>query len=333
MDVVTFKLPQKSVFDWNDLPEDLPSRARYDLWHDIYKSRYGSCDFVIDKDRPFHASCEFVAFGEVGITRFDFTLRHYERNRSHVRADARDDFIIGINRASERLPVASGGHDHEMKFGELLFHTNADPAKCDCETNLAMAGIAIPRARIIEMVPDAEDRLGQLLDPTTASARHLRRMVELLLDSDDYSDDGGLMRSIDTSFIDLFALVLGAPRDAAHLASSRGLRATRTREIIAMIRSRFGDPGFSQQEVCAKLDLSQRYVQELLQETGQGFSERVLELRLLKAQRMLSNKKVDHMKIGDVAFASGFSDISYFNQAFRRRFATTPSSLRGKREI
>ena len=90
---------KKTVFNWSDLPAELSPRARYDLWHDIYRSRYGACQFEIDEDRPFYASCKFMSFGEVGITRFDFSLRRYARTKSHVRADMRDDFIIGINRA------------------------------------------------------------------------------------------------------------------------------------------------------------------------------------------------------------------------------------------
>jgi AraC-like DNA-binding protein len=35
-----------------------------------------------------------------------------------------------------------------------------------------------------------------------------------------------------------------------------------------------------------------------------------------------------HRKIADIAAEAGFTDLSYFNRAFRRRYGETPSDLR-----
>jgi AraC-like DNA-binding protein len=124
-------------------------------------------------------------------------------------------------------------------------------------------------------------------------------------------------------------LSLGAGRDAMALASMRGLRASRALDILARIRAGFADPAFTPAMVAAKVGLSPRYVQGLLQDTGTSFSERVLELRLQKARAMLMERRNDRLKVSEVAHACGFSDISYFNQAFRRRFGAPPSHFRG----
>jgi transcriptional regulator GlxA family with amidase domain len=34
------------------------------------------------------------------------------------------------------------------------------------------------------------------------------------------------------------------------------------------------------------------------------------------------------LRIIDIAFAAGFSDVSHFNRIFRRRFGDTPSGVR-----
>jgi AraC-like DNA-binding protein len=34
------------------------------------------------------------------------------------------------------------------------------------------------------------------------------------------------------------------------------------------------------------------------------------------------------MKVSDIAYACGFSEISYFNRCFRRRFGAAPSQYR-----
>jgi AraC-like DNA-binding protein len=90
----------------------------------------------------------------------------------------------------------------------------------------------------------------------------------------------------------------------------------------------YADPAFSVRHVAARVRLAPRYVQNLLVETGASFTERVLELRLQKARRMLADRSHDRMKVGDIAYACGFGEVPYFNRRFRRRFGATPTEYR-----
>lgn len=190
-------------------------------------------------------------------------------------------------------------------------------------------GVAVPLAQLSALVPDIEDRIVRPLDANSPAVQHLKRYLAIVSDLDGIESVPALLSHVDATLIDLVAIALGAGGDALELARMRGVRAARAREIVAMIATRFSDPGFSAQEVCLTLGLSQRYLQELLQETGASFTERVLEARLQKVRSLLADRRNDRRKIGDIAFACGFSDISYFNQAFRRRFGVAPSYLRG----
>jgi AraC-like DNA-binding protein len=127
----------------------------------------------------------------------------------------------------------------------------------------------------------------------------------------------------------IFGLLLGAEKETAEVAAARGLRAARLREILARIKTGFADPGFSSERVAASLGLSRRYVNELLYESGTNFADRVLELRLEKARAMLADARHDRKRIGDIALACGFNDISYFNRRFRARFGCSPTQHRG----
>jgi len=54
---------------------------------------------------------------------------------------------------------------------------------------------------------------------------------------------------------------------------------------------------------------------------------RQTELRLLKARQLLSDSTA---KIIEVAFESGYRNLSLFNSLFKRRFGVTPSECRAK---
>jgi AraC-like DNA-binding protein len=75
--------------------------------------------------------------------------------------------------------------------------------------------------------------------------------------------------------------------------------------------------------------LSRHYVQRLLEETGQSFTERLAERRLDRAFAMLTDPRRLHLAITDIARAAGFGDVSHFNRVFRRRFRDTPSGAGG----
>jgi AraC-like DNA-binding protein len=182
-----------------------------------------------------------------------------------------------------------------------------------------------------ELVADLNDQVGTMLDPDNAATRYLGRFIDFLLDANDIGDGAVHADHIGTTLLDLAALVLGARKDAAELARVRGLRSARTQAIIAAIRTGYANPAFSVRDVARRLRLSPRYVQNLLGETGVSFVERVLELRLQRARRMLADQRCDRLRISEIAEACGFNEVSYFNRCVRRRFGVSPGELRGPR--
>jgi AraC-like DNA-binding protein len=81
-------------------------------------------------------------------------------------------------------------------------------------------------------------------------------------------------------------------------------------------------------EIATRSGLSPRQAQRLFEQAGTTFTEFVLEQRLLLARKLLCDPRARARKISDIAHSSGFSDLSYFNRAFRKRFGATPSELR-----
>jgi len=108
-----------------------------------------------------------------------------------------------------------------------------------------------------------------------------------------------------------------------------GLRAARRAAILREIERRSADPNLSALTIARQLGITPRYVHLLLAETGRSFTHHVLERRLERAAALLRNPGWRHRKIADIAAEAGFTDLSYFNRAFRRHFGVTPSDLRG----
>jgi AraC-like DNA-binding protein len=131
-----------------------------------------------------------------------------------------------------------------------------------------------------------------------------------------------------THVYDLFALALGATREAAAIANGRGVRAARLRAIKADLAANLGRPALSINAVAARHGVTPRYVQMLFETDGTAFSQFLLGQRLALAHRMLTDPRFADRSIGSIAFDVGFNDLSYFNRTFRRRFGATPSDAR-----
>lgn len=317
----------KVDYSSDQLPAHLSDKARFMLWRDIWLEQLGAAEIKHADDKPFATSSRNVMLGNLGVSRFSTTTNHYVRTRKHV-ANDRDDIYIGFYRSPKPQIWSAGNRDLAMKNGSVMAYNIAQPCSSftDGVTSWVMA--SIPRAQILKVVPHADDRSVTALDRSDPIVRHLEHTIDFLLNADEVHESPPLMQHAETMLADLIALALGARGDEAQVAQTRGLRAARLRELLSIIEARFADPSLSPAAIAESLGLSDRYVRDLLFESGETFSERVLELRLQKARAMLSDLRFDRLKVSDIALASGFNEVTYFNRRFRARFGCSPTQYR-----
>jgi AraC-like DNA-binding protein len=271
---------------------------------------------------------EFAQFGAVALGQLEGTMRRIARTPRNVAADPSDVLMLALNRGKSAIACLQRDRNVTLNPGTATLVDNSEASEVLAKADGSVFVVNVPRDRLRALVANAEDLVVRPLDPRSAAVRHLRRYLGIVFEPDGIGDDPVVIAHVETTLLDLVALSLGAGREATEIAQMRGLRAARAQEIVAEIKSGFANPEFSPRDVGLKFRLTPRYVQELLSETGTSFTERVLDLRLQKARRMLANSRYDGLKITEIAYTCGFNDISYFNRAFRRRFGMTPSDTR-----
>lgn len=318
----------KMFFSSDEFPAELNDDARLALWRDVHDSIYCGIDLYRTDDRPFSMRFDFAQFDTVSVGRFEGTVRRMVRRQEAVAKDSNDDFSFGVNCGRGLLSVKRPRSEIVLNHGSAILTSNVDVGDVQGGSENAWFAVNIPRKNIRDIIPGAEDFLGDALDSGSEAMRHLRRYLDVLINTDTEITVPSLADHIGTTLTDLVALALGAAGDAADISRMRGLRAARFQEIVTAIHQGFLSPDFSSQHVAASLGFSVRYIQDLLQETGASFTERVTELRLQHARRLLTSRRHDGFKVIDIVYASGFSDVSYFNRQFRRRFDMSPSDYR-----
>jgi AraC-like DNA-binding protein len=252
-------------------------------------------------------------------------LRHEHARRDS--GDNDDDFSLHMNLSGLSFVSSARG---EMKLGvgdAMLLNysvsrTISRPGLVDHRV------VRLPRASLSPLVRNIDDAVLCRIPRGTGMLRLLRSYVDAVF------DDPGLampeMRQlVIAQLCDLIAVTVGATRDAAATAEGRGIRAARLRAIKNDIEAHLTYGDLSPGVVARRQRVSDSYIRKLFEGEGTSFSQFVLGRRLMRAQRMLTDRRWADRSIAWIAFETGFGDLSYFNRTFKRFYGSTPSETRG----
>lgn len=302
-----------------------PNGARYEMWREEFARRWLSVDF-----EPIE--CDRIAT-EQSYTEHSF-LGLCLMSGDPVRILRRNDLINTarghlylLHASGSKLHVAQRGRSIELLPGQMALVSSDEPASVAQLSSGRRWSIRIPRKFLIDTFRNVDDMIARPIDGHSEIGELLLSQIET---AHRYGPrlDAAANYAIAQHLLDLVALALGAAGDAAHLARHRGLAAARFDAIKSDILRRLGAFDLRLADIAADHRVSARYVQYLFDQAGTSFTAYVLEQRLQLAHRLLREPKEPRRKISDIATSAGFSDISYFNRAFKARYQMTPTEIR-----
>jgi AraC-like DNA-binding protein len=266
--------------------------------------------------------------GPLLAARFRATLVRVTRAARQIAADGNDNFFLCLNCGRRPILRRQLGREAESPPHSLSLLSHGEPSETISATGVRWLSVHVPRQTLLERVRRAEDLIARRIEADPLIVRYLVHYLRHVIGAGDTVDHPPISEHVSGTLLDLIVTALESGRDGAMLQRP-GMRGAHLQEAVSLIESSYDNPAFAAPQLAAKLGLTQRYVQDLLHETGRTFSERVMELRLQKARAMLGDSRHDKLKISDIAYACGFNEVSYFNRCFRRRFGATPGQFRG----
>jgi len=321
---------ERFEFSTAQFPAELDDLQRFLHWRNAAEGLAGAIDMSPTQDRPFKSRSVGFRSGMTSTWRIDGTISHIRSARNVLSFIGPDRLVLNTNLGRTGMAVARNGTDVVFEPGQSALSIPVSRTLTRVSADeLHVRALVVSRRALCELVSNVDDVLGWPIDPHLPAMRYLDRYLGIVADPDGFDTDPLVFAHVDRTIVDLLALAIGAGRDATEIARMRGLRAARAQAVLAEIRAHFADRSFSLGLVAKKLGLAPRYLQALLQETGASFSERVLEHRLQKARTMLMDARYNRLRINEIAEASGFNEVPYFNRCFRRRFGASPTELRG----
>ncbi len=296
-----------------------PDRA-LSFWNEAVSSAFLKVRTESRRARqPFQAQLQSLDLGGLSVNRLRAQSYRVVCNTD----DSRHDWLFINLHQRGQCRLRQHGREQWTAPGDISINLGNSPFVFDFDDQVAMTCLRLP-------LSGAAARTGLLQD---AAARPLPGGTGTRLLTDYI---GSLLHHIGTlpprqieqaanCLLDLLALSIDGG-DPGQQASRASVRATQYRRACAYIEAHLGDPELDLARLSGHLQLAPRTLQNLFHEQGTTFTACLLEYRLRAAERLIAGGSCT--QLAQVAYAVGFSDQSYFNRAFRRRYGMTPGERR-----
>jgi AraC-like DNA-binding protein len=303
--------------------DEIAPHLRLAVWREALFQTELNVDIEPIADVPFRARATVHKLPGLRIMSGTTSPATYQRNTRRV---LRDDVAISFGR---EVHAQLNGREAVTEIGDALLLPCGDCATIKVPREAQFTSLRLPRAALASKVINLGDAYCRRIPRDTPALVLLKRYLALLDDETAALADPSLQHSAVTHVYDLLAKIFGATRDAAVVADGRGVRAARMKMIEDDIARHLTDARLSVHTVAARQKVSPRYVQRLFDERGSTFTEYVMEQRLGRAHRLLSDPQLSYRTLTAIAFGAGFNDLSHFQRRFRRRYGASPSEFRG----
>jgi AraC-like DNA-binding protein len=304
--------------------DDFPPHERLEAYREIYGRTIIRHDIEPLGDEPFRFEASLCSLPGLGLSTSILSPCRRSHGRQHLDSD---DLILGFGLTDAGCVVHQHGREAVIRQGQAVLTSAAHPVDVLIPKTSRPVSLRLPRAILTAGVANVDACVARPILERTAVLRLLADYIGAIGKADILSSPD-LVETCVPHVHDLAVLILGAKRDARELAEQRGLRAARLAAVLRAIESGRSEPTLSAVVVARALGVTPRYVHRLLEETGRSFTHHLLERRLEKAAALLRDQRWRERRISDIASEAGFTDLSYFNRAFHRRFGMTPSDMR-----
>jgi AraC-like DNA-binding protein len=308
--------------------DDIAPRHRLAVWREALFQTEFNVDIEPATDAPFRGQVTVRNLPGLRLLSGKSSPATYRRNTRRV---IRDDVVLSFGREVKHVSAPANGREATIEAGDAFLLPCGGCASIQVPHEGEFTSVRLPRTAIASNVVNLHDAYCRRIPRDTPALVLLKRYVALLNDDVTTLADASLQHSAVTHVYDLLAKTLGATRDAAMLANARGVRVARLKMIKDDVARHLTDARLSVHTVAARNNVSPRYVQRLFDEADSTFTEYVMEQRLERAHRLLSDPQLSDRTLTAIAFAAGFNDLSHFQRRFRRRYGATPSDVRAMR--
>src|SRR5262245_32812145 len=272
--------PAGDVATFRFSTDDYSKRERLTAWREIFGRTV--CNLDIEPLAADHFRSDSTIYARPGLGVLAGSCSGVQL--SHSKDLIVDDDLSFMTGSMPNWTASQLDRNPVLGPGDGVLMSNAEVGSMVVPETAEFITFKVPVKAIAPLVPDVGALIARRVPRESQALRLLVRYLGVL------REEGGLqtaeLQSLAVTHVyDLFALALGATREAAEIANGRGVRAARLRAIKADLAASLRQPGVSINTIAARHGITPLYVQKLFETEGMTFSEFLLNERLALAYR------------------------------------------------
>ena len=298
-----------------------PKGAEYEAWREVTCRAFCGVDIQPSEGEAIDCRLRIDPIGALVLAAPSGLSAQFSRTRE-ILGDGCDDLVL-VEAQWGRVPLRQGDKVIEMQGGQLCLTDMSVLGSISHGPRGGFRTLRIPRQALLAVAPRAEDHLSIAVSDNDVLRETISGYQTLCASQAPCLNAAG-QHLMAQHLVDLVALLFTTRKGPGEPG-----RASAQLDLIrADALHDLGNPALALANLVRRHGLSERQAQRLFEQSENTFTEFVLEQRLLLARKLVTDPTQRHRKISDVAHMSGFSDLSYFNRAFRKRFGVSPTEMR-----
>ena len=308
---------------------DVHPRDRLDHWRRAASHAFVELDCRVGADADFHCSIAGAGLGALSVSLVDTDACEVFRTKRTIAGTWSDDLFVSVQLAG-KVVLRQHGREAQLDVGDFAVYDASAPYALTVHGGTRQLVLKVPRRPLERRLGPIAAHVARAVRPDAAVGGLASAFLSLLPDRLDSLAASPAAERLAGQAMDMLALGLS---ERAEDDAPRPCSAARTMALLrlkAVIDERLHDPMLRPALAAELAGVGQRYARELFAEAGTTLSRYILFERLDRCRRAIREGAPFERKVGEIAFAWGFSDLSHFSRAFRARYGISPRRFRGK---
>ncbi|MEM9257809.1 MAG: helix-turn-helix domain-containing protein [Pseudomonadota bacterium] len=302
--------------------------ARLHAWRQALCDTFTELLPEVAYDDGFNGLIETVDYADLRISSITADAQRVHRGDQQIQRAGSNMIKLNVHIGGTGRVLHQAGAT-ELAVGDCMLVDPNQPYVLEFNSAFRQLCIQIPAWSLREhLAMPLEAALGTRLSLVDRSGTVLRAALEQMLVKAAGNTEGN------TAHTELFLQVLSHTlAECLGLSKSYGCPTRSMNRLIVDLRQYLGcnfrQDDISPTQAAKHLGCSVRNVHKICHNEGTTFGKLLLDARLSAVSRALAGGS--DARISELAFESGFNDISHFNKVFRCRFGVSPTEFRRQR--
>jgi len=302
--------------------QDLPPGQQFGFWREVLCEAFITLDPSRKSQGAFTGSVEAHAVSDVNVTRLLTDEHRVLRGAKEIRKTPLEYYFVNMQIEGDVL-AKQRGREALVRPGEFYIVDSTEPYDLDYRSNLEIFSFRVPKKRLDPLLKDAAGATAIRVSKGTPTGQLAVDFLQSVVRQAQIPPEA--QETVADTIAKLVALALGGTVEAEESRPSCTRRAF-LNAILKHIDENLFDPSLSVESVCQKFHITSRYLHRLFEAEETTFGATIRSKRLARCAAELTSST--DQSIAALAFACGFSDVSYFNRIFKRAFDKSPTAYR-----